>query len=70
MLKNQLVSVSYGLGFQLVVSYRSVSYKQGLRVEIIWVKSFPITQLSPEILIQGENRKKHPNFLEANFENF
>ena len=25
------------------------------------------TQVSPEILTQGENRKKHPNFLEANF---
>ena len=30
----------------------------------------PVTQLSPEILTQGENRKKHPNFLEANFEKF
>ena len=34
------------------------------------IKGILTTQLSPEILTQGENRKKHPNFLEANFENF
>ena len=28
------------------------------------------TQLSPEILTQGKNWKKHPKFLEANFEYF
>ena len=29
-----------------------------------------VAQLSPEILTQGKNWKKHPKFLEANFEYF
>ena len=31
-IENQLVSVSYTRGYQLVVSYKTVSYKRGLRV--------------------------------------
>ena len=31
-IENQLVSVSYTRGYQLVVSYKTVSYKRGLSV--------------------------------------
>ena len=37
MLKNQLVTVSYILKIQLVVSYRGVSYKPILRVIKTWL---------------------------------